>query len=78
MGWSCGFCRQPEKAPLDLLLFVGLAFCFRVFSPKNACQAPKPSKLFRNKEIGVAFLLDQAATIKIVGKKQDAFGPAQA
>jgi hypothetical protein len=39
----------------DLLLFVAFAFIFRVFSPKFACQAPKPLKPFPDSDIHVAY-----------------------
>jgi hypothetical protein len=70
MGWSCSSSRWPEKAPLDLLLFVALAFFFPRFQPKKRMSSPESSKPFINKEIGVAICLDQAATIKIVGKNK--------
>jgi len=39
----------------DLLLFVAFAFIFRVFSPKIACQAPKPPNPMKKKKIELAF-----------------------
>jgi hypothetical protein len=39
----------------DLLLFLALAFIFFKFLPKIACQAPKPPKSLKQKEIKLAF-----------------------
>jgi hypothetical protein len=48
--------RYPERSRMgDLLLFVAFAFILRVFSPKIACQVPKPLKSNKQKKIEVAF-----------------------
>ena len=43
------------KPKVDLLLFVDLTFIFCVFSPKIACQVPKPPKSNKQNKIELAF-----------------------
>jgi hypothetical protein len=46
----------PERSrTTDLTYFLILAFIFRIFSPKIACQAPKPPKPLKSKEIELEF-----------------------
>jgi hypothetical protein len=49
-GWS-----EAVGKATDLIAFVFAVFFFCVFSPKIACQAPKPSKPVNHKEIHLAF-----------------------
>jgi hypothetical protein len=52
------FCCHPSAKREDLVLLLALALAskkvFCVFSPKTACQAPKPPKSLKQKEIDLA------------------------
>jgi hypothetical protein len=49
-GWS----EAPRGEATESIAFVFAVIFFRVFSPKIACQVPKPPKSFKQKEIELA------------------------
>ena len=65
------FLPLPVEAPKRLILLpLPLpVFIFRVFRPKNACQAPKPRNCHKQNKIELAFSFLQPAILKIVEKK---------